>query len=268
MISRMNHGVVILSNRESDMIPPLLVFQSIVPLSARQCWVGFRSYVGTEVIDKRSTLRCAEETGALEYDRIYRRNIIPGRMHAPAPAGHAHVPERHHAVSRRARRDVCAPAATASDGVNGLERPGVGEGEGGCAGRAHIVHAHEAVEPARDEDLVRCTPGGRGGRRRDAIHGGGPRRVGVALLLLGRAQNDGRRWREAALRDGMDGERRVGRSAKRGKGFAKKRRPGTGIQIDHVEGGGGGHAGEIKKTGFAASRHGEEAVAGYGQRLD
>ena len=40
-----------------------------------------------------------------------------------------------------------------------------------------------------------------------------------------------------------------------------------GIQIDHV-GGGGGHAGETKKTGFAVGGHGEEAVAGYVQLFD
>jgi len=119
-------------------------------------------------------LRGTKQAGALEYDRVNGRNVVSGRVDTPAAGGGTDVPKRDDRVASGARGDVGTAAAAAGDGVDGLEGPGVGKGEGGTgAGLAHVVHAHEAVEPARDDDLVRSAPWGRGGRGGDAVHGGG-----------------------------------------------------------------------------------------------
>jgi hypothetical protein len=105
-------------------------------------------------------------------------------MHAPSAAGDAHVPKGYDAVACGAGGDVSAAAATARDGVDGLEGPRIGECEsrGVVGGGAHIVYANEAVEPARDEYLIRGTPGGRRRCRGNPIdrRGGGP------LQIIGR----------------------------------------------------------------------------------
>ena len=151
-------------------------------------------------------------------------------MHAPAGRSSAHVPKRHDGVPRGAGSDVGTSAATAGDGVYGLEGPGVGKGERGGRGGPHVVDAHEAIEPARDDDLIRGTPRRRGWCRGDSVHGRGPlqRRV---VLVPRRAQRHGRRRGDGGGRDRVDGERGVGGGAKcrkgRGSRGGEKRGPGA-----------------------------------------
>ena len=192
-------------------------------------------------------------------------------MYAPAGRGSAYVPKRHDGVPRGAGGDVGTSAATAGDGVYGLERPGVGKGERGGRGSTHVVNAHEAVEPARDDNLIRGTPRRCGWCGGDSVHGGGPLRRRCVLVLRG-AQRHGRRRGDGGGCDRVDGERGVGGGAKcgeRGRGRGgEKRGPGARVQIDHVRDGGGGGwcgRGDVEKTGFAVGRQGEEAVAGDGE---
>ena len=191
-------------------------------------------------------------------------------MDAPAAGGRTHVPKRHYGVTCGARGYVGAAAAAAGDSIDGFEGPGVGKGERGDVGGANVVDAHEAVEPARDDDLVRGTPRGRGRGGGDAVHGCGPLVVGVALRL-GRAERRGGRRGDGGGRDGVDGERGVGRRAKGGEGRrgrgGEECRPGTGVQVYHVQKG-GGRGGQVEKTGFAVGRYGQQDVAGDGEGFD
>jgi len=136
---------------------------------------------------------------------------------APAAGGGAHVPKCHDGVACGARGYIGATATAAGDSVDGFEGPGIEKGKRGGVGGAYVVDAHEAVEPARDDDLVRGTPRGRGRGGGYAVHGVGPLQVGVALRLGGAERRGGRRG-DGGGRDGVDGERGVGRGAKSGEG--------------------------------------------------
>ena len=209
--------MVILGDVEPNTVPSLLKRQSVVSSGTWQWRICLRPYAGTKVINEWPTLCCAKQAGALEYDRIYRRNVVPGGMHAPA-AGGANVPKRHDRVSCGARGYVGTSATAAGDGVDGFEGPRVGKGERGGVGGAHVVNTHEAVKPTRDDDLIRGTPRGRVGRGGNSVHCGGPLQVGgVFVPFLRRAQRRGRRWGDGRGRDGMYGERGVGGRAKGGK---------------------------------------------------
>ncbi len=138
-------------------------------------------------------------------------------MHAPAAGGCTHVPESHDGVARGARGYMCTSATATGDGVDGLEGPWIRKGERGGVGRAHVVDAHEAVVPARDDDLVGGTPRGRGRCGGYSVHGGGAVEVGVGLEL-GRTERRGGRLGDGRGRDGVDGEGSVGGGAKGGEG--------------------------------------------------
>ena len=75
---------------------------------------------------------------------------------------------------------------------------------------AHVVDAQEAVEPARDDDLIRGTPRGGGWGGGYPIHGRGPLVVGSVALRLGCAERHGGHRGDGGGHDGMDGERGVG----------------------------------------------------------
>ena len=75
---------------------------------------------------------------------------------------------------------------------------------------AHVVDAHEAVVPARDDDLIRGTPRGGGWGEGYPVHGRGLLVVGGVALQLGRAERRGGRRGDGGGRNGVDGERGVG----------------------------------------------------------
>ena len=235
MVPRVNcrGWVIVLGDVEPNVIQALLEGQSVFPPSAWYRRIRLWPYRGPKVIDERPTLGRTEQAGALQYDRIYWRTVVAGRVDAPAASGGTHVPKCHDGVARGARGYVGAAPTAAGDGVDGFKGPGIGKGERGGVGGAHVVDAHEAVEPARDDDLVRGTPRRRGWGGGYSVHGRGPLLVCGVALRLGRAERGGGRRGDGGGCDGVDGERGVGRGAKGGEGRrgggGEEGRPGAGV---------------------------------------